>query len=61
VDKEKEIMYWLAVNREPVSLLELQEDLLPPVPQLRKYYEVLESWRRRSLREVPPIFHYNLW
>lgn len=49
-DKEKEIMYWLAINREPVSLLELQEDLLPPVPQLR-VLEVLESLRRRSLLE----------
>jgi len=54
-NKKKEIMYWLAINREPVSLLELQEDLLPPVPQLR-LLEVLESLRRSLLEKVPPVF-----
>ena len=27
---EREVMWWLAINREPVSLTKLQEDLLSP-------------------------------
>ena len=47
---EREVMYWLAINREPVSLSELQEDLLLPIPPL-KLLEALESLSRRSLIE----------
>ncbi|MEC4886990.1 MAG: NB-ARC domain-containing protein, partial [Scytonema sp. PMC 1070.18] len=47
---EKEIMYWLAINREPVTLLELQEDIVSPI-QLPKLLEALESLCRRSLIE----------
>ncbi|BAY73560.1 WD-40 repeat-containing protein (plasmid) [Trichormus variabilis NIES-23] len=47
---EKEIMYWLAINCEPVSLSELQDDILSPVSQ-RKLLEALESLIRRSLVE----------
>ncbi|MBR8836921.1 MAG: AAA family ATPase [Stigonema ocellatum SAG 48.90 = DSM 106950] len=47
---EKNIMYWLAVNREPVSLSELQDDILSLIlPQ--KLLEALESLMRRSLVE----------
>jgi WD40 repeat protein len=47
---EKNIMYWLAVNREPVSLSELQDDILSLIlPQ--KLLEALESLIRRSLVE----------
>ncbi|PMB49125.1 hypothetical protein CEN40_05705 [Fischerella thermalis CCMEE 5205] len=49
-DLEKDIMYWLAINREPVSLLELQEDFVSPIP-LKKILEALESLVRRSLIE----------
>ncbi|WGV26263.1 NB-ARC domain-containing protein [Halotia branconii] len=49
-DLEKEIMYWLAINCEPVSLSELQDDILSPVP-LQKILEALESLVRRSLVE----------
>lgn len=28
---EKEVMYWLAIDREPVSFIELKEDILSPV------------------------------
>lgn len=49
-DLEKEIMYWLAINRTPVSVLQLREDIMLPVPQ-SKLLEALESLRRRSLIE----------
>lgn len=45
---EKQLMYWLAINREPVSLSELREDLIPTVPQAQ-LLEALESLGRRSL------------
>jgi WD40 repeat protein len=49
-DLEKDIMYWLAINREPVSLSELQEDIVSPIPR-HKLVEALESLARRSLIE----------
>jgi hypothetical protein len=49
-DLEREVMYWLAINREPVTLSELREDIVslasPP-----KLIEALESLVRRSLIE----------
>ena len=49
-DLEREVMYWLAINREPVSISELREDIVslesPP-----KLIEALESLVRRSLIE----------
>ena len=47
---EKEIMYWLALNREPVSLSELKEDIIAPLSPT-KLLEALESLFRRSLIE----------
>jgi WD40 repeat protein/GTPase SAR1 family protein len=47
---EKDIIYWLAINREPVSLSELREDIVSPVP-LQKLLEAVESLGRRSLTE----------
>jgi len=47
---EKDIIYWLAINREPVSLSELREDIVSPVPP-QKLLEALESLVRRSLTE----------
>ncbi len=49
-DGGKHIMYWLAINREPVSLSKLREDLVSPFPQLN-LVETLESLGRRSLIE----------
>jgi WD40 repeat protein len=44
------VMYWLAINREPISLAELRQDLVSPIlPQ--KLLETLESLERRSLLE----------
>jgi WD40 repeat protein len=47
---EKEIMYWLAIEREPVSLQVLKEDVVPKLQPL-ELAEALESLRRRSLIE----------
>jgi hypothetical protein len=47
---EKEVMYWLAVNREPVSLPQLQQDLAIEVSP-SELIEVLASLLRRSLIE----------
>ncbi|NES81069.1 MAG: hypothetical protein F6K10_06495 [Moorea sp. SIO2B7] len=30
-DYEQEILYWLAINREAVSLAQLRDDILSPV------------------------------
>lgn len=49
-DLEREVMYWLAINREPVSISELRNDIVslesPP-----KLLEALQSLVRRSLIE----------
>jgi WD40 repeat protein len=45
---EKELIYWLAVNREPVSIDELRTDLVSPESP-RKLLEALESLGRRCL------------
>ncbi|MBW4608007.1 MAG: hypothetical protein KME22_12495 [Hassallia sp. WJT32-NPBG1] len=45
---EKDLMYWLAINREPVTLAELRSDLVLPVSSM-KLLEALESLSRRCL------------
>ena len=47
-DLEKTIMYWLAINREPVTLAELGQDIVPAVLPSR-LLESLEYLERRSL------------
>ena len=47
---EKEVVYWLAIEREPVSISTLIEDLVSPVSQA-KLLETLEYLGRRSLVE----------
>ncbi|MUG96962.1 hypothetical protein F7734_33345 [Scytonema sp. UIC 10036] len=47
---ENNIMYWLAINREPVGLSELQDDIISLILP-RKLLEALESLVRRSLVE----------
>jgi WD40 repeat protein len=47
---EKAVMYWLAINREPSSIADLQADLLTHVPP-RDLWESLNSLQRRSLIE----------
>ncbi len=47
---EKQVMYWLAIDREWVAIAQLQTDIVPPVPKQR-LMETLESLARRSLIE----------
>jgi hypothetical protein len=47
---ELQVMYWLAINRESVSLEELQSDLVPAVDQVT-LLEAVESLSYRSLIE----------
>ena len=47
---EKDIMYWLAINREPVAWQTLQSDLVESVP-LNKVLQAIDSLERRSLIE----------
>jgi WD40 repeat protein len=49
-DLEKQVMYWLAIDREWVSLAELREDFVPRPPQ-HILLEALLSLVRRSLIE----------
>jgi len=49
-DLERDIMYWLAINREAVSVAELQDDLVFGVTSA-KLLQALESLYRRSLIE----------
>ncbi len=50
-DLEKEIMYWLAIEREPITIQQLKENILSPVSQ-RKLPEGLRSLQHRSLIEM---------
>ncbi|MHC5756387.1 WD40 domain-containing protein [Nostoc sp.] len=52
---EKQVMCWLAINREAVSLAELQEDIVPHI-STRELIESLESLKRRSLIETSHHF-----
>jgi WD40 repeat protein len=47
---EQQIMYWLAINREPVSIQNLQYDLVIPVSS-RVLFQSLVSLQKRSLIE----------
>ncbi len=47
-DLEKQVMYWLAIDREYVALTEMQKYILSPEP-LTRLLEAVESLRRRSL------------
>ncbi|AFY47591.1 WD40 repeat-containing protein [Nostoc sp. PCC 7524] len=47
---EQEIMYWLAINREPVALSQLQADFVAHIPP-REIIESLSSLQRRSFIE----------
>ncbi len=49
-DLERDIMYWLAIDREPVTLPELQADFIVTLPP-REFLESLNSLQRRSLIE----------
>ena len=48
---EEGIMYWLAINREPVSWEGLQDDIFFHYPTISQLTESLQGLRRRSLIE----------
>lgn len=52
-DDEKEVMYWLAINRELISFTELCDDVLSPSLK-RQLTETLKSLGRRFLIEKSP-------
>jgi WD40 repeat protein len=45
---EKEVIYWLAINREPMTIIELREDILSPEAK-QKLGDALSSLSRRSM------------
>jgi hypothetical protein len=47
---EKEVVYWLAIERQPISLSRLRANLLLP-PSQSRLLEALASLERRSLIE----------
>ncbi|MEM7592593.1 MAG: NB-ARC domain-containing protein [Cyanobacteria bacterium P01_A01_bin.83] len=49
-DLEQEMVYWLAINREPLTIAQVREDMVTKVSKL-KIIEALESLSRRSLVE----------
>jgi WD40 repeat protein len=49
--QEQEVLYWLAIEREPISFSDLQGDLVHPVPK-GALLDILHSLRRRSLIEA---------
>ncbi|MDB5078156.1 MAG: hypothetical protein JWP00_80 [Chloroflexi bacterium] len=53
-DLEKQVMYWLAIEREPVSLDMLAANLLLSEPD-KELLEALSSLRRRSMLETGEI------
>jgi WD40 repeat protein/transcriptional regulator with XRE-family HTH domain len=50
-DLEREIMYWLAIEREPISLQQLRDNILSGTSR-QKLPEGLRSLRQRSLIEM---------
>lgn len=58
-DEEREIMYWLAIEREVVPLAELREDLAEPMAA-GMLPEILASLRRRSMIETRGSAHFTL-
>ncbi|HVU68392.1 MAG TPA: helix-turn-helix domain-containing protein, partial [Ktedonobacteraceae bacterium] len=56
---EQEVMYWLAIEREPISLDVLQEDILRS-PLKDDALVALGSLRRRSMVEVKDLMLFTL-
>ncbi|MDY6784445.1 MAG: NB-ARC domain-containing protein [Cyanobacteriota bacterium] len=52
-EQEQEVMYWLAIAREPVTFDELQGDIFPPESR-RNLLKTLKSLKERSLLETYP-------
>ena len=50
-DLERDVMYWLTIEREPVSLSELRENILG-LGSPQEFLETLEALQRRSMVEI---------
>ncbi len=50
---EKEVMYWIAINREVTSFSELRDDILCPISR-QKLPSILRSLKHRFLIETTP-------
>ncbi|MHB8598589.1 MAG: WD40 domain-containing protein [Ktedonobacteraceae bacterium] len=57
--QEQELIYWLAIEREPTALETLRENQVYP-PVKTALLESLDSLRRRSLIEVQGSAHFTL-
>jgi WD40 repeat protein len=65
-EKEKEIMHWLAINREPVSIAKLEEEIIPTVAlkeiqstlNMLERHIPLEKITRTSYTLQPVILEY---
>ena len=55
---EREMTYWLAIEREAISLDELDEVLVHPVSR-REMLEAIELLRRRSMIEISGVAHFT--
>lgn len=55
---EKTILYWLAINSQPVSIDQLLDNLLPK-PHHKSILEALDSLRKRSLIETTTVGDFN--
>ncbi|MDZ8027281.1 MAG: NB-ARC domain-containing protein [Nostoc sp. DedQUE11] len=53
-DLEKDIMYWLAINRESITLKELREDIASPIPPAKLVEAVESLWRRSLIEKATP-------
>src|SRR6266487_2416794 len=56
---EQEIMYWLAIEHEEVSLLAIRENILRPIPK-GILFDAVDSLRRRSLVDIGPDGRFSL-
>jgi WD40 repeat protein len=58
-EKEKEIMHWLAINREPVSIAELEEEIIPTVVR-KEIQSTLKMLKRHIPLEIITTTSYAL-
>lgn len=58
-EEEKEVMYWLAISREPISLAELREDILEP-DRRKNLSSTLQLLQARVPLEKAKATYYSL-
>jgi WD40 repeat protein/transcriptional regulator with XRE-family HTH domain len=56
---EQDVMYWLAIEREALSLNEIRENMLHPVSK-GALFEAVDSLRQRSMIEADGDGHFTL-